>query len=81
MTEFLKSIKKQDIRNVLAVIATVFAFGYLVALTFLEIPERNKDVVNTLSGVLIGGTVVTVYNYFFGNSKKQTDVESGKDTE
>lgn len=73
MIEFLKNIRKQDIQNVLAVIATVFAFVYLICLTFIPIPKENKELVMTLSGVVIGGTVVVVYNFFFGNSKKQTD--------
>jgi hypothetical protein len=69
MREFLKSIARNDIRNILAVMATIFAFSFLTVLVFVELPERNRDIINTLGGVVIGGTVVAAFAFYFGNSK------------
>ncbi len=41
----------------------------IAGLFFLDIPERNRDLVNIVLGAIIGwGT--TVFGFYFGNSDK-----------
>lgn len=78
MTEFLKKITKQDIRNTLAVAWTALSFIFLFKLLTREIPAGNKDVVMTIAGVVIG-QLVGVIAFYFGQSK--SEVDKGKNNE
>tara|TARA_R110000787_G_scaffold175266_8_gene287767 strand:+ start:1055 stop:1564 length:510 start_codon:yes stop_codon:yes gene_type:complete len=53
----------------------VFSFAVLVVilLFFKEIPDKNRDVVNFILGVLIGTGLTGIFNYFFGSSKGSKD--------
>jgi uncharacterized membrane-anchored protein len=54
----------------LAIICTVAVFGILAVLIFVEIPENNKDIVNTTFSAIIGGTIVIAFTYYFGDSDR-----------
>lgn len=45
----------------------------------LEIPDGNRDTVNTLAGIIIG-QLVTTYAFYFGQSKSEVD-EKKKENE
>lgn len=44
-------------------------FSILYLLMFIEVPEDNRTIFDTSYGMIIGGTVVSVYNYFFTNNE------------
>lgn len=48
---------------------SIFAMGYLVAITFLQIPEGGQRFADTSQGFLLGTVVATVITFFFGSSK------------
>jgi ABC-type tungstate transport system substrate-binding protein len=72
MTEFLKKITKQDIRNTLATAWTALSFIFLFKLLSREIPEGNRDVVTTIAGVIIG-QLIAIIGFYFGQSKSEID--------
>jgi hypothetical protein len=51
----------------------LFAIIIVILLFFKEIPEKNRDVVNFILGVLIGTGLTGIFNYFFGSSKGSKD--------
>jgi hypothetical protein len=75
MTEFLKKITSGDIRNILAVIATLGCFAMLYLLIITPIPGENKDIVLTAVGFVFGGLLSGVGGYYFGASKEKTKDE------
>lgn len=72
MTELMKKITKQDIRNTLGVTFTLLSFIFLFKLLSLAIPAENKDVVIAIAGVVVG-QLVTIMGYYFGQSKSEVD--------
>lgn len=72
MTEFLKKISKADIRNIIAVLYVSMILAYIYVLVFVEVPEKNKDLVNVIGGNVIGGLGI-VLGYYFGASKQNAD--------
>lgn len=42
--------------------------AYIGAVTFLDIPEKNFRIVDTVLGFLLGTIVATVMNYWLGSS-------------
>lgn len=54
----------------LALICTFAVFTLLGILIFVEIPENNKDIINTTFSALIGGTIVIAFTYYFGDSDR-----------
>lgn len=76
MGEFWKKISKSDIRNVLAVIATVGCFILMYLMQVKAIPVENKDVVNIAVGFLFGGALSSVFGFYFGASKTEDKKES-----
>jgi hypothetical protein len=67
-----QKISTASIRNILAIIYISGSFVYIFLLLLKAIPPENKDLVNTLGGVMIGGSV-TILGYFFGSSKSSED--------
>lgn len=53
----------------------VFAFSVAVVLLlfWVEIPEKNRDVINFILGVVVGTGLTGIFNYFFGSSKGSSD--------
>lgn len=74
MTEFLKRITKQDIRNSLAMAIVALCFWFMFKLLNNTIPQANKDTVNLLGGMLFSGFSAVV-GYYFGTSKTETDAK------
>jgi hypothetical protein len=55
---------------------SVFAAGYLAGITFLEYPEKNTRIVDTVLGFLLGTAIAAIFNFFYGttnNSKTRND--------
>lgn len=77
MIEFWRKITKADIRNTLTMVWVVLSFIFLFKLLNKPIPAENKDVVNTVAGVIIG-QVVVILGYYFTQSKTEVD-EKRKD--
>jgi len=50
---------------------TLCAFTILMMLLFKTIPDSNRDVFNTIIGVVIGGGLMAAYQYFYGDSDKK----------
>jgi len=57
----------------LAIGVFTFSVAVVILLFFKEVPEKNKDVVNFILGVLIGTGLTGIFNYFFGSSKGSKD--------
>ncbi len=72
MTEFLRKITKQDIRNTLAMIFTILSFIFLFKLLNREIPAGNREVVITIGGVIIG-QLVGIMAFYYTQSKSEID--------
>jgi multisubunit Na+/H+ antiporter MnhE subunit len=47
---------------------SLYAMAYLAALTFIPVPQGNRDFANIILGFITGTVVATVINYFFGSS-------------
>jgi len=56
---------------ILTYIMTLCAFIILMMLLFKTIPDSNRDVFNTIIGVVIGGGLMAAYQYFYGDSDKK----------
>lgn len=59
---------------------SVFAFIYIMCITFLAIPAHNLRFADTIIGFLLGTVVATILNFFFGSSsgsEKKTDLLHG----
>lgn len=72
MTELASRITKQDIRNTLAVAWVALSFLFIFKLLTTPIPTANKDVVNTIAGIVIG-QLIGIAAYYFGQSKTEVD--------
>lgn len=55
----------------LGLIGATILFDYF--LLFKEIPTANKDMVNTIAGMLNSGGVIAIVQFFFGSSKGSSD--------
>ena len=53
----------------------VFAFSVTIVLLlfFIEIPDKNRDVINFILGVVIGTGLTGIFQYFFGSSSGSSD--------
>tara|TARA_R110000796_G_scaffold120506_2_gene234652 strand:+ start:115 stop:591 length:477 start_codon:yes stop_codon:yes gene_type:complete len=53
----------------------VFSFSVLIVLLLfiVEIPEKNRDVVNFILGVVVGTGLTGIFQYFFGSSAGSKD--------
>jgi len=61
----------------------VFTFSAVIVLLlfWIEIPDKNRDVINFILGVVVGTGLTGVFQYFFGSSKgskDKTDLLNGK---
>lgn len=63
-------INFNNMRNKLAIFYSFVSVFYLFCVTFLNVPEKNHRVVDTILGFLIGTLVATIINYYFGDSQK-----------
>tara|TARA_R110000782_G_scaffold124321_2_gene215829 strand:+ start:1286 stop:1762 length:477 start_codon:yes stop_codon:yes gene_type:complete len=53
----------------------VFSFSALIVimLFFVEMPEKNRDVINFILGVVVGTGLTGIFQYFFGSSAGSKD--------
>jgi len=72
MAEILRKTTNQDIRNTMAVAWMILSFLFVFKLLTTPIPAGNKDVVNTIAGLVVGQLVVIVA-YYFVQSKTEVD--------
>ena len=63
---------KINIRNLLAILTTLCAFGLMFVLTRFEIPKENKSIFDVLFGVLLSQAVVPIYRHFYPSKKDET---------
>lgn len=62
-------MNNDETKTIIAFVALAIAALSIVGLFFVDIPERNRDLVNIVLGAIIGwGT--TVFGFYFGNSDK-----------
>jgi hypothetical protein len=67
-------MKYDDVISLILVIAAVFITALMIlGLFFISIPADNKDMVNIVVGIVIGGAFATLYNWRFGSSKGSSD--------
>ena len=69
MPEWLKRLTKSDIRNSLSIIIVLGCFTLMILLISVKIPTENHDIVLTLGGVIIGGSVGGVTGYYYSSTK------------
>ena len=58
---------------ILVIAAVALTFLIIIGLFFIAIPADNKDMVNIIVGIVIGGAFATLYNWRFGSSKGSAD--------
>jgi hypothetical protein len=68
MPEWLKRLTATETRTVIAIGYVMAVLGFIYVLAFKPVPDQNKDLVNVLGGVVIGGTAA-ILSYYFGSSK------------
>jgi len=51
----------------------IFSATTVLLLFFIEIPDKNRDVINFILGVLVGTGLTGIFNYFLGSSKGSKD--------
>lgn len=57
----------------LAIGIFIFSAAVTLMLFFIEIPDKNRDVINFILGVLVGTGLTGIFNYFLGSSKGSSD--------
>jgi hypothetical protein len=66
----MEEFKKNDIKKFLAIGSMVSVFGILFLLLFFEVPTNNREIFNTTFSMIIGGSIVLAFTYYFGDSDK-----------
>jgi cadmium resistance protein CadD (predicted permease) len=75
----MKRKSVEQTKEIMAYIALAIAFFTFLGLFFVDIPEKNRDMVNIMLGAVMGwGT--TVFGFYFGNAEKNK-TEEVKDNE
>lgn len=70
--------KKVIFECVFAVMIILLVSGYLFGITFLDVPEANARVVDTVLGFLLGSVISPIIIWSFKNSKHTMDKELQK---
>jgi len=70
----VEALKQDDVFSkrfvyYLAMFWSLIAAGYLFAVTFIEYPEANTRIVDTITGFLLGTIIAGIITYFFGSSE------------
>lgn len=74
MKKWFENLGKTDIRNIISVLYVSLVLLYIYVLAFKAVPSENRDLVNVLGGVVIGGVTI-ILGYYFGSSKSNNDLE------
>lgn len=61
-------MEKPKFANVISLIMVIGSFAFIFVLMFFEIPESNKENINTITGFLMGTCLSGVVGYFLGSS-------------
>lgn len=72
MKQLFSNINKTEIRNIIAILYVSLVLLFIYVLAFRAVPAENKDLINVLGGVVIGG-IGTILSFFFGSSKNEAD--------
>ena len=72
MKKLLSDIGKTEIRNIIALLYVTLVLLFIYVLAFRGVPAENKDLINVLGGVVIGG-IGTILSFFFGSTKIEAD--------
>ena len=72
MKKFIESIGRSEIRNIIAITYVLLVLLFIYVLAFKPVPLENKDLINVLGGVVIGGVGI-ILSFFFGSSKNESD--------
>jgi hypothetical protein len=75
MKQFFSSLSKTDVRNIIAIIYVLLVLGFIYVLVFKPVPNENKDLVNVLGGVVIGG-IGPIIGFYYGSSKSDNHLDS-----
>lgn len=68
--------KDDDQKNFLyhfAYLWSIFTMAYVGAVTFINVPEKNQHIVDTVAGFLLGTIVAGFIGYFYGSSHGSKD--------
>ena len=65
------TITKRTVKLIVGVLITLMFGGMLCILSFVDIPESSRDVLQVLIGAL-SGSFVTMVAFYFGDSDGQT---------
>lgn len=52
-----------------AMFVVTLVFGYIAAVTFLDVPAANRGMVDHTTGFLQGTVLASIFGYFFGTTK------------
>jgi uncharacterized BrkB/YihY/UPF0761 family membrane protein len=63
---------KEIFQYILAALIIVGFFMLMIGLVYTAVPDVNKDLLNLVTGALIG-SFATIVGYFFGSSKGSAD--------
>lgn len=63
-------MRKTTTKQLLAIGSMVLVFSILLLLIFIEVPENNREIFNTTFSMIIGGSIVLAFTYYFGDSDK-----------
>lgn len=69
----MKNLNSEDFRELMAAISVLLGFGYIYAITFLEIGMDNQRFADIVLGMV--GTVIfgRVFEYYFGKEQKKNE--------
>ncbi len=68
---------QKNLKYLLAIVVVLCTFAFDGMFFFIDFPQQNRDMINTLAGTLNTGALFMVLSYFFRpNTNKNTYGES-----
>jgi len=69
-----EALRQEDVFSkrfvyVFAIIWSLFAGTYIVAITFMNIPSENVRFADTILGFVLGTIIANIVNFFYGSSR------------
>jgi hypothetical protein len=71
--ETISSGKRFTTSDILSFYWSLISGAYIFAVSFIEVPESNTRVVDTITGFLLGTIIAAIINFFFGSSHGSKD--------